>query len=117
MILRQTNYNSETAKEKLTQHSNDVSKVIREYFQPNGPQVAYPPPPALSTNQQIYKQIRGMMDDASKNYELKKQAQAQQQQAQQLAQAQQQQLPTVQLAQAQQQQLPTVQLPTVPISN
>ena len=44
--------------------------VIREYMAPASNASAQVP--AKSVNQQIYKEIRGMMDDAAKAYELKK---------------------------------------------
>jgi hypothetical protein len=76
MIIRQTNYDFEMAKEKLIEHNGDVLKVIRDYFKPKASDVDVEPPKRISKNQQIYKEIRGMMDEASRTYELKKQAQA-----------------------------------------
>jgi hypothetical protein len=70
MIMRQTDYNKETAQQKLTEHNNDVMEVIREYMAPVKPHKICTT--KLSVNQQIYKEIRGMMDDAAKAYELKK---------------------------------------------
>jgi hypothetical protein len=67
LVMRQTNYDSQTAQEKLTLHSQNVTQVIREYLNIG----KKPPPPCttrLSVNQQIYKEIRGMMDDAAKTY-------------------------------------------------
>ena len=75
MIMRQTDYDVITAKEKLVEHQNDVMKVIREYL--NGGKINIISPAKLSTNQQIYKEIRGMMDDAAKTYLAKKDAEAQ----------------------------------------
>jgi len=67
MIMRQTNYDDITAKEKLAEHKDDAMKVIREYL--NGGKIISPPcKTRLSVNQQIYKEIRGMMDDAAKTY-------------------------------------------------
>ena len=73
MIMRQTNYDEATAREKLAQHKNDVTNVIREYLTA-GKVIATAPPckTRLSVNQQIYKEIRGMMDDAAKTYLEKK---------------------------------------------
>ena len=67
VIMRQTDYSIETAQQKLTEHNNDVMAVIREYMNPMGKKNS-PPPPKLSTNQQIYKEIRGWMDTAAKTY-------------------------------------------------
>lgn len=70
MILRQTNYNKETAEQKLKDHTGDILSVIREYMGPS--RVNKPCSNMRSVNQQIYKEIRGMMDEASKTYEAKK---------------------------------------------
>jgi hypothetical protein len=75
MIMRQTNYDQTTAREKLTEHQNDVMRVIREYLK--GGKTEQPTVTKLSTNQQIYKEIRGMMDDAAKTYLVKRDAEAQ----------------------------------------
>jgi hypothetical protein len=67
MIMRQTDYDIATAEAKMTEHNNDVLKVIREYLNAGKdikPEIA----PRMSVNQQIYKEIRGMMDDAAKTY-------------------------------------------------
>jgi hypothetical protein len=72
MIMRQTDYDNATAQKKLTEHNNDVTQVIREYMTPVRPNKICTT--KLSVNQQIYKEIRHMMDDAAKKYELKKAA-------------------------------------------
>ena len=72
MVLRQTDYTIEMAQQKLLEHNNDVIQVIREYMKPQAKQQPTQPKP-LSTNQQIYKEIRGMMDDAAATYNNKKQ--------------------------------------------
>ena len=74
MIMRQTNYDETTARKKLAEHK-DVMKVIREYLK--GDKINIISPVKLSTHQQIYKEIRGMMDDAAKTYLAKKDAEAQ----------------------------------------
>ena len=74
MIMRQTDYDVITAKEKLAEHK-DVMKVIREYL--NCGKINIISPTKLSTNQQIYKEIRGMMDDAAKTYLAKRDAETQ----------------------------------------
>ena len=68
-IMRQTDYSKETAEQKLKEHNNDVVNVIREYMGPAKPNNYCAT--KLSVNQQIYKEIRGMMDDAAKTYALK----------------------------------------------
>lgn len=70
MIMRQTDYTKTTAEEKLAEYKDDATQVIRAYL--NGGKTITPSLPKLSTNQQIYKEIRGMMDDAALNYQLKK---------------------------------------------
>ena len=70
MIMRQTNYDTATAEQKLSEHNNDVTAVIRSYLNPG--KVNKPCTTRLSVNQQIYKEIRCMMDDAAKTYLEKK---------------------------------------------
>jgi len=71
MVMRQTNYNDITAREKLAEHNNDVVNVIREYL--NAGKINRPAcTTKKSVNQQIYKEIRVMMDDAAKTYLEKK---------------------------------------------
>lgn len=72
MIMRQTDYTRETAQQKLQEHKNNLMSVIREYMAPPSNASASAPGPVKSVNQQIYKEIRGMMDDAARNYENKK---------------------------------------------
>ena len=74
MIMRQTDYDAATAQQKLKEHNNDIMQVIREYMGPSKTAINVA---KLSTNQQIYKEIRGMMDDAAKAYLIKVEAQAQ----------------------------------------
>ena len=73
MILRQTDYSIETATQKLKDPNNDVMAVIREYMAPAANAKDLKKGTTVSVNQQIYKEIRGMMDAAAKSYELKKQ--------------------------------------------
>ena len=78
MIMRQTDYTRETAQQKLQEHKNDLMSVIREYMAPptsvltSGLAPGHAPGQAKSVNQQIYKEIRGLMDDAARNYANKK---------------------------------------------
>ena len=67
LVMRQTNYDSITAEQKLSEHNQNVLQVIREYMEPNK-NIVTPPVNPLSKNQQIFKEIRGMMDDASRRY-------------------------------------------------
>jgi hypothetical protein len=69
MIMRQTDYDHATATEKLAEHNDDVMQVIRAYL--SAGKIAATTA-KLSTNQQIYKEIRGMMDDAARTYLAKR---------------------------------------------
>jgi hypothetical protein len=74
MIMRQTDYTRETAQQKLQEHKNNLMSVVREYMAPASSVLTsgLTPGPKKSVNQQIYKEIRGLMDDAARNYENKK---------------------------------------------
>lgn len=70
MIVRQTTLSEKEAAEKLEAHNFDYVKVIEEFMgidksnKKNTKQ--------LSVNQQIYKEIRTVMDDGASNYYNKK---------------------------------------------
>ena len=64
MILRQTDYTEEKAIEKLKQFDYNEISVIKDYFgitEKKAPEIK-------SVNQAIYKQLRGHLDGAMKNY-------------------------------------------------
>ena len=64
IILRQTNYTEEQAREKLIEHDSDPMKVIRAYLgiaEKKAPEVK-------SVNQEIYKQLRYRLDGAMRDY-------------------------------------------------
>jgi hypothetical protein len=65
IILRQTNYTPEQAKDKLQQFNFNEEEVIRDYF---GVSKKTTPQKITSVNQTIYKQLRGYLDGAMKNY-------------------------------------------------
>ena len=65
VILRQTNYTAEIAREKLEKFSYDEIAVIKDYF---GITEKKAPQNVASVNQAIYKQLRGHLDGAMKNY-------------------------------------------------
>jgi len=71
IIMRQTDYTKEKSEEKLKQHNNNVMDVIREYMLPFN-NVKRAVSSKFSVNQQVFKEIRYMMDNASKTYEIKK---------------------------------------------
>ena len=68
LIMRQTDYDADTATQKLEEHNKDVLAVIREYMGASKPDKQKTP----STNQAIYGEIRTMMDDAAASYRVKK---------------------------------------------
>ena len=55
IILRQTDFTEEQAREKLTQHNEDHMRVIREYL---GITEKKAPECVKSVNQEIYRQFR-----------------------------------------------------------
>jgi hypothetical protein len=62
VVLRQTDYTYDEAREKLLLYNNDVMAVIRAYLK-QGLTVETPLIKPLSMNQQIYKEIRTFMDE------------------------------------------------------
>ena len=65
MILRQTNYTDEQAREKLKEHSFNEIDVIKTYLgisKKSSPHVT-------SINQEIYKQIRYKLDSNMRDYQ------------------------------------------------
>jgi len=68
LVLGQTDYTSDVAKEKLEQCNYDQIEVIREYFGiPKKKE-----PLVSSLNQEIYKQIRYKLDGAMRDYNSRK---------------------------------------------
>ena len=65
VIMRQTDYTEEKAREKLIDMRFDEIAVIRDYF---GIAVEKAPKKESSVNQAIYKNLRGYLDGAMKNY-------------------------------------------------
>ena len=63
MILRQTDYSYDVACQKLALNNNDVMAVIRSYLKEGLVVVDTPVTKPLSMNQQIYKEIRTLMDE------------------------------------------------------
>lgn len=68
MVMRQTQYTYEEAAEQLEKHNNDYIKVIRESLGINKTEDKS----VKSINQQVYREIRGLMDDAANTYRRKK---------------------------------------------
>jgi hypothetical protein len=65
LIMRQTDYNEDKAREKLGEFKFDELAVIRDYFGIVEKKVSEP---VKSVNQAIYKQLRGHLDGAMRNY-------------------------------------------------
>ncbi len=70
IILRQTDYNEEIAKEKLMENNCDHLLVIKKYFgitEKKEPVVG-----RKNLNQEIYKQIRFKLDKTMRDYNQRK---------------------------------------------
>ena len=61
IIMRNTNYTESQAEEKLSQHNNDISSVIREYLC-GTPVETIISDESKSTNQRVYQEIRQYLD-------------------------------------------------------
>lgn len=62
-VMRQTDYNEETAREKLSQHNFDEIATIKTYLG-----VTQKKAPMKSLNQEIYKQLRYRLDTNMSEY-------------------------------------------------
>ena len=69
VVMRQTDYTAEEATKKLEEFNNDVILVVRDYMGINTKKTERV---VKSVNQQIYGEIRHMMDNAASNYRIKK---------------------------------------------
>ena len=69
IILRQTNYSKEEAREKLLENNNDYIAVIKSYL---GVKKEVDKPGITSVNQEIYKQLRFKLDSAMRDYTFRK---------------------------------------------
>jgi hypothetical protein len=68
MILRQTDYSEEEAKNKLKEHNYNHIQVIKSYLGITEKKE----PPIKTVNQEIYKQIRYRLDSNMREYNLRK---------------------------------------------
>ena len=66
LVIRQTNYDEERAKERLLFWKNDYISVIKEYLNPNFKKEKKETK-KLTTNQQIMKELRDFYDGKIKN--------------------------------------------------
>ena len=69
LIIRQTNYNEDEAKQKLLEYNNDYLKVIKNYMSSENNIINTE---KKTTNQLMYGEFRTFLDDACKNYRIKK---------------------------------------------
>jgi len=69
IILRQTNYSEEEARDKLFEYNNDYIAVIKAYL---GVKKDASKPEIKSVNQEIYKQMRFKLDSAMRDYTVRK---------------------------------------------
>lgn len=65
IVMRQTDYTQEIAREKLAQFNFNEMDVIKDYF---GISEKKAPEQIKSVNQAIYKQLRGHLDGVMRNY-------------------------------------------------
>jgi hypothetical protein len=72
IVMRQTDYSESVADEKLELYKYDVMAVVREFMNPNKVVNEDNDTIVKSVNQQIYGEIRGMMDTASWRYRKNK---------------------------------------------
>ena len=72
IVMRQTDYSESVADEKLELYKYDVIAVVREFINPNKVVNEDNDTIVESVNQQIYGEIRGMMDTASWRYRKNK---------------------------------------------
>jgi hypothetical protein len=65
-VMRQTDYNEEIAKEKLTQHNFDEIATIKSYLG-----ITQKKELVKSVNQEIYKQLRHKLDNNMNEYRMR----------------------------------------------
>ena len=66
-VMRQTGYTEEEALKKLEEFDNDKEKVVDDYLN-----IGVKVNNMKSVNQEIYKEIRTLMDDTIRGYEERK---------------------------------------------
>lgn len=72
VIKRQTDYNDEIILQKLNEHNNNIVEIIREYMSKYSKNREKKQHKSTTTNQQVFTEIRKLMDDASEAYRKKK---------------------------------------------
>jgi hypothetical protein len=68
MVMRQTDYTEESAREKLLEHGFDEIATIKSYL---GINVKKEPGKVKSINQEIYKQLRNKLDSNMQDYKVR----------------------------------------------
>lgn len=72
IVMRQTDYSEEQTLLKLKEHNNDIMAIVREFM---GIPIRNKVKETKQTvNQQIYSEIRTLMDDAAASYKARKEA-------------------------------------------
>lgn len=66
MIKRMTDYDDDVVYEKLIEFDGDYEKIIKEFM--GGPKTTPVEAPKKTLNQEIFKQIRQHMDEASQSF-------------------------------------------------
>ena len=74
IILRQTTLSEDDARTKLIDYNNDYIKVIEEFMGTGTNNKKMNSKKSLTINQQIYKEIRDVMDNASMNFYSKRES-------------------------------------------
>lgn len=77
IIMRQTTLTEEVAQERLNYYNNDYVKVIEEFMGTINKN-KLKSEKSITINQQIYKEIRNVMDNASMNFYSKREMNVQQ---------------------------------------
>ena len=80
LVMRQTDYSADEATRKLSEHSNDIMAILREYM--GAPSEVEQP--KTTTNQVLYREMRGLMDNAATTHRRKKELEEQKQQYQEM---------------------------------
>jgi hypothetical protein len=68
MVIRQTDYSEEVAREKLSKHNFDEIATIKAYL---GIPEKKEPEKVTSVNQEIYKQLRIKLDNNMQDYKMR----------------------------------------------
>ena len=69
MVCRQTDYTQDEAREKLEKNNYNYQIVLNEYFG-----IKESPPNEKTTNQQIYGEIRNLMDNGARRFRMEQES-------------------------------------------